>query len=212
MTKHLIGGLSILALVLAAAGCASTDHAAAPAAIPSAATSTATPTATFSAAPTSPPLTVTVSMTRKRPFVGTNVGVRVFTVPGARITMVAHFQTGDLKKSARADAAGVHTFWYQLGSATPGFRVNVNVRVSANGQKLSSRAWFTPRQRPPPPAPAPPPPSAAPPSGCYPKTNSGNCYEPGEFCRTTDHGMSGIAGDGEAIICEDNNGWRWEPA
>jgi hypothetical protein len=62
-------------------------------------------------------------------------------------------------------------------------------------------------------APAPPPsPSAAPPPAfCYPKTNSGNCYEPGEFCRTSDHGMTGVAGNGEKIICEDNNGWRWEP-
>jgi hypothetical protein len=25
-------------------------------------------------------------------------------------------------------------------------------------------------------------------------------------------GMSGIAGNGEAIICENNNGLRWEPA
>jgi hypothetical protein len=24
--------------------------------------------------------------------------------------------------------------------------------------------------------------------------------------------MHGVAGDGEAIICEDNNGLRWEPA
>jgi hypothetical protein len=23
--------------------------------------------------------------------------------------------------------------------------------------------------------------------------------------------VSGVAGDGEAIKCEDNNGWRWEP-
>ena len=62
-------------------------------------------------------------------------------------------------------------------------------------------------------APAPAPSSAAPPpASCYPKTNSGNCYEPGEFCRKADHGMSGVAGDGKAIVCEDNNGWRWEPA
>ena len=62
-------------------------------------------------------------------------------------------------------------------------------------------------------APAPAPSSAAPPpASCYPKTNSGNCYEPGEFCRTADRGMRGVAGDGKAIICEDNNGWRWEPA
>lgn len=55
----------------------------------------------------------------------------------------------------------------------------------------------------------PTPPST--PSGCYPKTSSGHCYEPGEYCSTADHGMSGVAGDGEAIACEDNNGWRWEP-
>jgi hypothetical protein len=42
--------------------------------------------------------------------------------------------------------------------------------------------------------------------------DSGNCYEPGEYCRNDDHGMRGVAGDGEAIICEYNNDWRWEPA
>jgi hypothetical protein len=55
-------------------------------------------------------------------------------------------------------------------------------------------------------------PSAPAPTGCHPLTNSGNCYEPGEYCRDDDHGASGVAGDGEAITCEDNNGWRWEPS
>jgi hypothetical protein len=66
---------------------------------------------------------------------------------------------------------------------------------------------------------AQPTPTAAPvtaastaPASCYPLTNGGNCYEPGEYCRTADHGVSGVAGDGEAIICEDNDGWRWEAA
>ena len=45
----------------------------------------------------------------------------------------------------------------------------------------------------------------------YPLTNSGHCYEPGEYCRKSDHGASGVAGDGKKIICEDNDGWRWEP-
>jgi len=62
-----------------------------------------------------------------------------------------------------------------------------------------------------PPTAAPPPPTAAP-RGCYPLTNSGNCYEPGEYCRNSDHGMTGVAGNGESIICRYNNGWRWEPA
>jgi hypothetical protein len=50
------------------------------------------------------------------------------------------------------------------------------------------------------------------PTTCYPTTDSGNCYEPGEYCRNSDHGTSGVAGDGETITCEDNNGWRWEPS
>jgi phosphatidylserine/phosphatidylglycerophosphate/cardiolipin synthase-like enzyme len=49
------------------------------------------------------------------------------------------------------------------------------------------------------------------PTVCQPKTSSGNCYEPGEYCPDADHGMSGVAGDGEAIVCEENDGWRWEP-
>jgi type IV secretory pathway VirB10-like protein len=66
------------------------------------------------------------------------------------------------------------------------------------------------------PQPPPPPPPAtraapAAPAGCTPKTDAGNCYEPGEFCRTGDRGTTGVAGDGKAIKCEDNDGWRWEP-
>lgn len=61
-----------------------------------------------------------------------------------------------------------------------------------------------------PPAPAPVRSSPAP-ATCYPLTNGGNCYEPGEFCRHSDEGMSGVAGNGEAIKCEDNDGLRWEP-
>jgi hypothetical protein len=49
------------------------------------------------------------------------------------------------------------------------------------------------------------------PAGCYPLSDEGTCYEPGEYCRDDDHGMSGVAGDGESIVCEDNDGWRWEP-
>jgi hypothetical protein len=64
------------------------------------------------------------------------------------------------------------------------------------------------------PAPAAPPPPAASPApaaGCYPISDEGTCYEPGEYCRDDDHGVTGVAGDGESIECEDNDGWRWEP-
>jgi hypothetical protein len=62
------------------------------------------------------------------------------------------------------------------------------------------------------PAAAVPPPASPTPAGCYPLSDEGTCYEPGEYCRDDDQGMSGVAGDGEAITCEDNDGWRWEPA
>lgn len=109
--------------------------------------SVGTPSASSSPAPsptptTSPPpapLTSTASVTRKHPRTGTTVGVQVSTAPGARITVVAHFETGDREKTARADATGLHTFWFPLGSAPPGIRVMVTVRVSAHGQKRLTR-------------------------------------------------------------------------
>jgi hypothetical protein len=48
-------------------------------------------------------------------------------------------------------------------------------------------------------------------AACYPLTPGKNCYEPGEFCVDSNHGEKGVAGDGEKIICLDNDGWRWEP-
>jgi len=66
---------------------------------------------------------------------------------------------------------------------------------------------------PPPPttAPAPPAPTTAAPASCHPLTDAGNCYAPGEYCRDSDHGVTGVAGNGETITCADNDGWRWEP-
>ena len=63
----------------------------------------------------------------------------------------------------------------------------------------------------PPPSSAPPPSPSAP-SGCYPKTSGGNCYEPGEFCSAAEHGETGVAGDGKAIECENTDPgstWHW---
>jgi hypothetical protein len=46
---------------------------------------------------------------------------------------------------------------------------------------------------------------------CHPLSDEGACYEPGEFCRASDQGVTGLAGDGKTIICEENDGLRWEP-
>lgn len=196
------------AVVLAAAGCTSTPH--------SAPLSTATSAPASAVTPTLAPLTSSASVTRQHPIIGRMVGVVVATLPDARITITAHFPAGDRTKTARANRTGLHTFWFQTAGATPGHRVRVDVHVYAHGQERSSRAWFTPRHKPPPPPPPPPVPAAsspaAAPAGCYPTTSTGHCYEPGEFCPHADAGMKGVAGNGEAIICEDNNGLRWEPA
>src|SRR5215471_5137060 len=176
------------------------------------ASSSPTPSPTPTASPPLAPLTSTASVTRRHPRTGTKVGVSVVTAPDARITVIAHFETGDREKTARADSTGSHTFWFPLGSAPPGIRVAVIVRVSAHGRKSSTRVWFTPRQPPPPPAPKATAPPPAPPTGCYPKASTGNCYQPGEFCPHADAGMHGVDGSGNPIICEDNNGLRWEPA
>jgi hypothetical protein len=151
-TARIITGVAV-AVVLAAVGCTSAPRAAAPAAPAAATTPAPTPTAT----PAPTPLTLTASVTRQHPFVGTKVGVVVSTLPGARVRAVAQFQAGIRDKTARADVSGLHTFWYLLSSAMAGYRVRVDVRVLAHGQKRSSRTWFTPRPRPPPPPPKPAP-------------------------------------------------------
>lgn len=49
-------------------------------------------------------------------------------------------------------------------------------------------------------------------AGCHPTTSSGNCYEPGEFCSSAEHGETGVAGDGKSITCENTDPgstWHW---
>jgi hypothetical protein len=56
---------------------------------------------------------------------------------------------------------------------------------------------------------SPPPPTTAMPASCTLLSDSGTCYDSGEYCRDSE---TGRAGDGESITCEDNDGWRWEPS
>jgi hypothetical protein len=117
--------------------------------------------------------------------------------PGGTVTIKANGATlavirlksgmGSYTLSANRLAAGA----YSLAATYSG---NAEFGRSASGKKSLTVA-----------SPPPPPPA------CYPLDSEGNCYEPGEYCPDADHGLSGIAGDGEAIVCEDNDGWRWEP-
>lgn len=89
--------------------------------------------------------------------------------------------------------------------STPGYATKA--RAALGGRFTLIAAVSSPASTTQDPLPAP---STAQAQGCYPLTSGGNCYQPGEYCRTSDHGATGIDGDGDAIKCEDNNGWRWE--
>jgi cardiolipin synthase len=97
-----------------------------------------------------------------------------------------------------------------LTRANGGGNAVTNASATFNSDFAHASSWTPPTPKPKPtPTPTPPPTSTS--TSCHPTTASGNCYEPGEYCSNADHGMSGVAGDGEAIVCENNNGWRWEP-
>jgi hypothetical protein len=173
-----------------------------------------------SAAHTTSRLACDARAVTRRPAGHTIAEIRVRTVAGAELTASGSLTWLHRGGAAiRANARGIRTLRFRVGSATPGVAVMITVRVSRGGSEGSCEARLRPRPAPAaataaqpttsPPAAAPPPPPAA---SCYPLSDEGTCYEPGEFCRDDDHGMTGLAGDGETIVCEDNDGWRWEPA
>jgi hypothetical protein len=183
------------------------------------------------------PLKCQAQAMSERPRDHTTVAIRVHTEAHAKVTVTSHLAL--LKNENATGSAsdnGTRTIRFHVGDAKPGTRVFVSVRSSYHGRAGSCRASFSPRaavalvpratqpaaapssapatspttQPVPAKSPAPAPPATT--ASCYPLSNEGTCYEPGEYCRDDDHGTSGVAGDGKTIICEDNDGWRWEPA
>lgn len=178
-----------------------------------------TPSAVTAPAASPAPLACQAVASSRRPRDHTTVKVRIYTAAHAKVTATSPLALANGQHAAgRASAAGTRTLRFRVDDATPGTRVVITVRVSRTGSKATCRASLRPRPVPvtavaaPSPAPAPAPPPPPPPASCHPLSNSGTCYEPGEFCRQSDQGVIGVAGDGEKIICEDNNGLRWEPA
>jgi hypothetical protein len=123
------------------------------------------------------------------------------------IIIVAANSGGSPSSPGSGTTAGLTTTASATAAKAPSQHVT---QAAAAVQKSQAPAPPAPAQTPPAAVVAPPV-SAAPPS-CHPLTNGGNCYKPGEYCRNSDHGVSGVAGDGEAISCENNDGWRWEPS
>jgi hypothetical protein len=115
-------------------------------------------------------------------------------------------------KKAPVAAPAVTTPSFALAPATPALP-STQPRTTAAVHKSapSTPARTTAAAPSPTPSKTPSPTASKTPASCSPLTSAGKCYEPGEFCRVSDHGISGVAGDGEAIKCEDNGGWLWEP-
>ena len=179
------------------------------------------------AAVVAPTLSCAARALRPRPADHTIARVRVSTAAHAWVTAAGPLPLvrGE-HATGRANTGGTRMLRFRVGDAQPGVAVVITVRVARHGRSGNCRASLRPR----PPAitatpaptattspagapqpttePAPPQPTAA---SCHPLSDEGTCYEPGEFCRDDDHGMTGLAGDGETIVCEDNDGWRWEP-
>jgi hypothetical protein len=86
------------------------------------------------------------SMTNSRPRDYTSTGVKVSTVPFARIKTVAHYRTVTHPKYRTANAHGRRTVWYYISGATPGYRVVVDVYVSRHRHTGSCSTSFTPRR------------------------------------------------------------------
>jgi hypothetical protein len=157
-------------------------------------------------------------MSKTRPADFTTTVVHVRTQALVKVFTVAFYKTVNRAYFVRASSSGQAQVTYHISEATPGRKVEVVVTVVRRHHASSCSTSFTPRKRgssssPPSPspsssAPAPDPSTAA----CYPTTSAGNCYQTGEFCPNADHGMSGIAENGDSIVCENDNGWRWVAA
>jgi hypothetical protein len=121
-------------------------------------------------------------------YAGTPGGTVTVKANGATLAVIRlKSGTGSYTLSAKRLAVG----GYSLAATYSG---NADFGPSASGKRSLTVA-----------SPPPPPPA------CYPRSSKGTCYEPGEYCPDADHGLTGVAGDGEKIICENNDGWRWEP-
>jgi hypothetical protein len=199
-------------------------------------TANAAPHPTATALTESSPLKCQAQATSQQPRDHTTVTIKVQTVAHAKVTATGRLASLRNKNvTGSSNASGTWVLPVRVGGAPPGARVVVVVRVSRQGRTGSCQVSFLPRAAAvtvvaapethpaAPPSSAPvatrpaTPPSSAPAApvtaaSCYPLSDEGTCYEPGEYCRDDDHGTSGVAGDGESIVCEDNDGWRWEPA
>jgi hypothetical protein len=98
------------------------------------------------AAPASTSLPCHASMSNSHPSDYTTTYVKVHTAGYASVTTVAHYRTTSHKKTGKAGKKGNASIGYYISRATPGYRVNVSVRVTRGKQSGSCSTWFTPHR------------------------------------------------------------------
>jgi len=84
-------------------------------------------------------------MSQPHPADHSTTDVLVRTAGYARVTTVAHFRTGNRRRTLRATADGRASVPYAVGAAQAGFRVRVSVAVRRGSRSGSCSTWFTPR-------------------------------------------------------------------
>lgn len=125
---------------------------------------------------------------------------------------IAKGQTKILQTGINGNETLTYTVTYTNGKQSTKTLVSDIITTAATPEIVVVGTYVAPAPSPTPqPAPTPVPTPTPAAASCYPLTNGSNCYEPGEYCRNADHSVTGVAGDGEAIQCLDDNGWRWEP-
>ena len=97
-----------------------------------------------SPAPAVQALACSASVSSSSPADYTTVDIDVHTAAGASVTTVAHYKTTDHQKTAVADGVGQATVAYYISGATPGYRVTVDVTVSAGSRTADCSTSFTP--------------------------------------------------------------------
>jgi hypothetical protein len=71
-------------------------------------------------------------------------------LPNANVYLVAHYRTLDERQppgtsTVRTDDKGMASIAFNIGDATPGFQVNVDLTALADGQQVPFQTSFTPR-------------------------------------------------------------------
>ena len=108
-------------------------------AIPPSTTATTVPTVQ----PTS--LTCTASMSNSTPSDYSTDYVNVQTSARVNVSATAHYKTTETTHTGTADSSGKDSIAFQIGGATKGYTVNVDVTVSSGGATGSCSTYFTPQ-------------------------------------------------------------------